>query len=55
MTHPYDKATLARLTASHGAERTKLIAAGLDAATNRDLAAWRRLGSSNPLHRITSR
>lgn len=51
MTNPYDKSTADRLTACHGPKRAALIVAGLDAATNADLAAWRRVGSLNPLHR----
>lgn len=41
----YDAGTRARLRSRHGAERTELIAAGQDAATNADLARWRRLGT----------
>jgi len=41
----YDAMTIARLTWAHGPERTAEIVAGRDAATNADIAAWRRLGA----------
>lgn len=42
----YDAATIARLTARHGAQRTLDIINGRDAATNADVAAWSRIGAA---------
>ena len=40
----YDRNTFDRLTWQHGEDRACEIAAGRDAATNVDIAAWRNLG-----------
>ncbi len=45
MTSPYDPDTIARLVARHGTDRTADIIAGRDAATNRDMASWTRVGA----------
>jgi hypothetical protein len=46
----YDDKTRIALTARYGPERAANIIAGTDAATNADLAAWRRLcASGEPL------
>jgi len=40
---PYDSRTIGALSWLHGPERTGDILAGLDEATNADIAAWKRL------------